>query len=581
MTQHLKEIRSRCWEARNKWLDIGLELNLPMDDLNALQTKHGSDAGKCFTAMLDQWLNSNKQPTLTALIAALRERTVNLHAVTEELEILRENLRQQNGAAEDSDVLISQDSTDFSLPPTVSEAHDEKIRKRKQNREDTRDDADSEKKIEKKENGQPTGTGGERMKQEIKYAYCMRTYIILVTALVALLSAITISTLTDNTCHVIAEVKTAIKGERPFAILVNVDRNGQLCSTPMQTPTCWLQSTSSTKSANCTITKLDNNILEVSYQATSQGMHQLHIEVEGEHIKGSPFPVIVMLPVQKLGTPIKIISGLKKPWGVAVNQRGEIIVAEQSGHCISIFSPTGEKLRSFGSKGSGPGQFNEPCGVAVDDDGSILVADSRNHRIQRITSDYKNNTSVGSQGSNHLQFNLSISVTISPITKKIAISEWNNNRVQILNPDLTFHSIIGSKGSGNGQFNYPHDTAFDSAGNMYVTDSYNHRIQVFNPEGQFLRQFGEWGTGDGELDVPAGISIDSDDTVYVVEQANHRVSVFTREGEFLTSFGRGGDEPGQFTRPLRITVDKNGTIYVADSYNNRLQIFAKLLKPPH
>ena len=107
MTQHLKEIRSRCWEARTKWLDIGLELNLPMDDLNALQIKHGSDAGKCFTAMLNLWLSSNKQPTLTALIAALRERTVNRYAVAEELEILRENLRQQNGAAEDSDVLIS------------------------------------------------------------------------------------------------------------------------------------------------------------------------------------------------------------------------------------------------------------------------------------------------------------------------------------------------------------------------------------------------------------------------------------------------------------------------------------------
>ena len=77
--------------------------------------------------------------------------------------------------------------------------------------------------------------------------------------------------------------------------------------------------------------------------------HQLHIKVEGEHIKRSPFSVTVKRPLKKLGTPIKTISGLKQPWGVAVNQRGEIIVAEQKEHCISIFSPTGEKLRSFGS----------------------------------------------------------------------------------------------------------------------------------------------------------------------------------------------------------------------------------------
>ena len=244
----------------------------------------------------------------------------------------------------------------------------------------------------------------------------------------------------------------------------------------MQTPTCWLQSTSSTKSANCTITKLDSNILEVSYQATSQGRHQLHIKVEGEHIKGSPFPVTVKLPVQKLGTPIKTISGLKKPCGVAVNKRGEIIVAEENGHCISIFSPTGEKLRSLGSKGSGPGQFNEPSGVTVDDDGNILVADSGNHRIQKFTPDNKRITRVGSHGSKHLQFNLPISVAISPITKKIAISDFFNDRVQILNPDLTFHSSIGSRGSGNGQFNGPHGVAFDSAGNMYVTDATNITI---------------------------------------------------------------------------------------------------------
>ena len=85
---------------------------------------------------------------------------------------------------------------------------------------------------------------------------------------------------------------------------------------------------------------------------------EVHIKVEGEHIKGSPFPVTVKLPVQKLGTPIRTISGVKEPWGMAVSQRGEIIVTESSEHCISIFFPRGEKEQSFGSHGSGLGQFN-------------------------------------------------------------------------------------------------------------------------------------------------------------------------------------------------------------------------------
>jgi tripartite motif-containing protein 2/3/tripartite motif-containing protein 71 len=233
---------------------------------------------------------------------------------------------------------------------------------------------------------------------------------------------------------------------------------------------------------------------------------------------------------------------------VAVNQRGEIIVDERSGHCISIFSPTGDKLGSFGSKGSGPGQFNEPSSVTVDDDGNILVADTMNNRIQKFTPDNKYITSVA--------FYRPVSVAISPITKKIAISGIEKCRVAILNPDMTFHSSIGSEGSGNGQFNGPHDVAFDSAGNIYVTNSMNHRIQIFTPKGRFLRQFGKKGKGDGELDFPTGISIDSDDTVYVVECSNHRVSVFTRERKFVTSFGSQGDGPGKFRGPYRITVDK-------------------------
>jgi tripartite motif-containing protein 2/3/tripartite motif-containing protein 71 len=369
-------------------------------------------------------------------------------------------------------------------------------------------------------------------------------------------------------------LEAAKLGERATAVLKVIDQKGKVCSTPVETLTCELVSESTGEKIDCSVKKTEaSGQYEISYQATSRGRHQLHIKVEGEHIKGSPFTVTVNMPVKKLGAPIKTISGVKYPYGMAINQREEIIVAERYGHCISVFSPTGEKFGTFGSLGSGPGQFSGPRGVAVDDDGNILVADTGNHRIQKFTSDNKHITSIGSHGSKELQFNTPTSVAISPITKKIAISDWNNCRVQILNPDLTFHSSIGSKGSGNGEFNRPHDVAFDSAGNIYVTDSSNNRIQVCNPEGQVLRHFGNKGKGDGELDFPVGISIDSDDTVYVVEARNHCVSIFTHDGKFVTSFGSQGDGPGHFKKAFRIVVNKNGMIYVADSSNNRIQIF--------
>jgi tripartite motif-containing protein 2/3/tripartite motif-containing protein 71 len=344
----------------------------------------------------------------------------------------------------------------------------------------------------------------KQLKKQVTVSYFF------LTTLVAIIAASTYANtyISPKDCFATGRgLEMAVVREQANAVLHMVAISGKGYTIRNETVVCELVSERSGEKLDCYNMKKMENQYEISYQATSQGRHQLHIKVEGEHIKGSPFTVTV---VKKLVTPIKIISGVKWLEGVAVNQKGEILVAESDTHCVSIFSPTGEKLGSFGSQGSGPGQFNEPSGVAVVDDGNILVVDTRNHRIQKFTSNNKHITSVGGHGSN-LQFVHPINIAISSITKKIVVSELVNSRIQILNPDLTFHSSIGSKGSGNGQFDWPRDTAFDSTGNLYVTDANNHRIQVFNPEGQFLRPFE---TSDGELYFPTGISIDSDDTVY-------------------------------------------------------------------
>ena len=367
--------------------------------------------------------------------------------------------------------------------------------------------------------------------------------------------------------------EVAEPGERATAVLYVINHKGKAYTTPVETLTCELVSEVTGEKIDCSVKKTEASQYEISYQATSRGRHQLHVKVEGEHIKRSPFPVTVKLPVKKLGTPFKTISGVKKPWGVAVNQMGEVIVAESGRHCVTIFSPTGEKLRSFGSKGSEHEQFNDCRGVAVDDDGNILVADTDNHRIQKLTIDGKFITAVGKEGRKPLEFWYPFSVAFHPKSKKLYVVDKNNHRIQILNPDLTFSSSFGSYGRDNGQFQFPWDVTCDRTGNAYVADTSNNRIQVLTAEGEFLRKFGKKGSGNGDLYCPSSISIDSDNVVYVSEQNNHRVSVFTCEGKFLTSFGTYGSEPGQFKFSCGIAVDKNGVVYVSDTTNNRLQLF--------
>ena len=368
-------------------------------------------------------------------------------------------------------------------------------------------------------------------------------------------------------------LEVADPGERATAVLHVVDTKGNAYTRPVETVTCELESDSTGEKTKCAVKKTEGNRYEISYQATSRGRHQLHIKVEGDHIKGSPFPVTVKLPVQKLGTPVKTIGGVKGPWGVAVNQRGNIIMAEFAGHCVSILSPEGEKIKSFGSRGSNPGQFYNPAGVAVDGDDNILVVDYSNHRIQKFTSDGNFITAVGKGGSKRLEFNSPVGIGIHPRTGMVYVTDSKNHRVQILNSDLTSYNSISSEGSDNGQFQYPYDVAFDSTGNVYVADHLNHCIQVFTAEGKFLRKFGRNGKGHGELDKPTSISIDRDDQVYVTEDGNDRVSVFTCDGEFLISFGSQGYGSGQFSGPFGITVDKNGMVYVVDTNNKRIQIF--------
>ena len=361
-------------------------------------------------------------------------------------------------------------------------------------------------------------------------------------------------------------LEVATVGEQS-TVTVHAIAHGSKCAKPLPLISCELVPSSGER-MKCDVKPSKSSEYQVDYRPTRRGRHQLHIKVCDQHIRGSPFTVVAL---RKLEAPTRTIIDLKEPWGVAVDKRGQIIIAELGGHCISIYSG-GKRIRSFGQKGSAPGQFQSPCGVAVDRAGNILIADGYNNRIQKLTADGKFITSVGSRGDKRLQFIDPVGIGIGP-SEKVYICDCGNHRVQILNPDLTFCSSFGSEGRGDGQFKYPWDMTFDSRGNVYVADSDNHCIQVFTEDGHFLRKFGRRGGRDGELNWPASVAIDSDDVVYVVELDNHRISLFSSEGHFLRSFGTQGKGPGQFNQPYGIAIDKDGLVCVCDRNNYRLQIW--------
>ena len=327
--------------------------------------------------------------------------------------------------------------------------------------------------------------------------------------------------------------------------------------------------------ANCSVKRKGQRQYEISYQPAIKGRHQLHIKVKGQHIRGSPSSVAVKSSAKKIvfGAPILTLGGAEGPRGVAINERGEVVVTEVGGPCVSVFGPSGEKIRSFGDmRGFAQKFFTYPCGVTVDGDENILVADTLENHIQKFTPEGQFLTTVGTKGSGPLQFSGPTDIAFNTTNNKVYVVDNVNHRVQVLNPNLSFSSTFGKQGNGKGQFVSPWGVACDSTGKVYVADTGNNRIQVFTAKGKYNRLFGRRGQGRGELAEPFYVAVGSG-MVYVSEHDNHRISVFTTEGQFKASFGKRGAGPGEFDCPCGVAVDINGVVYVCDINNKRVQVF--------
>ena len=358
----------------------------------------------------------------------------------------------------------------------------------------------------------------------------------------------------------------AVAEKSSTVVLEAINFVGESCKVPIRLLECEVVSEITGTRASCTTVRRGQNQYGIIYPPTIKGRHQLHIKVEGRHIRGSPLSVAVKAPIEKLGTPILTIHEMNAQ-GCVINKSGEVFVTDKSKHCVAVFTPGGQKLRSFGTLGSGLGQFNRPRGLTLDDEGNVLVTDCWNHRIQKFTAQGQFLAAVGDKGGGptDIAFNTS--------NKKFYVVENGNQRIQILNFNLSTSISVGKKGSGKGCFDRPSSVACDSTGNVYVADSHNHCIQVFTAEVKFLRMFGRRGEGRGELGCPIGVAIDTSDMVYVSELNNHRVSVFTSEGQFVASFGKKGKAPGEFELPCGLAVDDCGVVYVCDAGNKRVEMF--------
>jgi tripartite motif-containing protein 2/3/tripartite motif-containing protein 71 len=270
----------------------------------------------------------------------------------------------------------------------------------------------------------------------------------------------------------------------------------------------------------------------------------------------------------QLGHPVRVVTELNRPYGIAVNSRGEIVISECDGHNISVFDEKGKSAKKFGSHGDSPEQMIYPAGIAIDDADNVYV--SSEHKLQKFTKassgEFELKKCIGQKGSGENDFDDPRGVTL--YKNQLYVCDRNNDRIQVLNLDLNFVDTITSSGKGICEFNKPFDVQFDNDGNMYIAEYGNKRVQVMDSNGCYLREFGQ-----ERLKGPSAICIVDDRFVYVSDFNGHCIVVYETSGQFVTSFGRRGHEEGEFDYPCCITSCADGFIHVCDFWNNRVQIF--------
>jgi sugar lactone lactonase YvrE len=236
----------------------------------------------------------------------------------------------------------------------------------------------------------------------------------------------------------------------------------------------------------------------------------------------------------------------------------------------SVNAETISPLLTFGSPGSGQGQFILPRGIAVDSSGNIYVSDRDGTRVEKFDPSGHFLSSInGLANPEGIAFDNSGNIYITEVGKQ---------RVDKFNSTGTFLSSFGTPGfvgpggvSDPSWLNDPERIAIDSSGNIFVTGG-SGPITKFDPSGKFLPSFSSYDSHHGFFEGPSCIVQDNLGNL-LVNSGMDTIDKFNSNGTLEFSFGNQGKGNGQFFNLKCIAVDSSGNIYAVDQANHRVQKF--------
>lgn len=208
--------------------------------------------------------------------------------------------------------------------------------------------------------------------------------------------------------------------------------------------------------------------------------------------------------------------------------------------------------------------FVRPISVAVGGDGYVYVADFDAHRVIRFDGQWRFRGWLGRPRSEQY---------------RAASMGWR------MEPGGA------ERGDAQGEFQRPHAIAFDSDGNLLVTELDNRRVQRFKPDGQPGGMIAVAPLPDGAppLTGPVTCTPGPDGVLYVTDFRGHSIHRFDRNGRFTGWIGTtdtratqgfaltGQPAPssiaGGFNKPHVVRIAPDGQLLVADTWNHRIVRF--------
>ncbi|MFZ6709540.1 SMP-30/gluconolactonase/LRE family protein [Undibacterium sp. TC9W] len=290
-------------------------------------------------------------------------------------------------------------------------------------------------------------------------------------------------------------------------------------------------------------------------------------------------------------------SGLN---GITLDTSGNLYVGDDKR--VRKITPAGAVTSFAGgefgyAEGSGSSvKFFKAQHMASDAAGNIYVLDPYACVVRKLTPAAVSSTLAGSvcsaamadgQGS-AASFGMLSGMTIDSAGNLYIADE---HTIRKLTPAGMVTTIAGKPGvsaaddgqGSNARFFWPSGLATDTAGNVYIADSYNHSIRKMTPAGAVTTvagRAGETGSVDGTVAVsrfntPRAVAVDTAGNIFVADTFNSIIRKITQAGMVSTVAGSSGqvgidDGSGaaaRFAQPVAIVSDSAGNLYVADAGN--------------